>query len=125
MGKIIQAGSLCSGDEAEKITKFKDALGLGPEDAAAAHIDVGRRFLRLANEAGKASKGEYRKVLNSLYLGPFLCCGMSDKGFPQGSTSANLAMAIQKIHLECFQLRESLEKAIALVKGMTPLAYNR
>lgn len=54
--------SNCSGDEAERITKFKDALGLSPEDAAAAHIDVGRRFLRLANEAGRGAQGEYRKV---------------------------------------------------------------
>ena len=60
--------SLSRGEEAEKISKFKDAMGLGAEDAAAAHIDVGRRFLRLANEAGKASKGEYRKVLVSFLL---------------------------------------------------------
>lgn len=76
MGRFLMAGSMlqvrggehdlhafCSGEEADKITKFKDVLGLSPEDAAAAHIDVGRRFLRLANEAGgRGAKGEYRKA---------------------------------------------------------------
>ena len=52
------------GDEAEKITAFKDALGLDAHDAAAAHGDVGRRFARLANEADKRSgkSSEYRNV---------------------------------------------------------------
>jgi len=46
----------------DKIVAFKDALGLAPEDAAAAHIDVGRRFQRLANESSKGQQAEYRKV---------------------------------------------------------------
>lgn len=46
----------------EKVRAFKDALGLSFEDAAPAHIDVGRRFHRLSNESSKAQKDLYRKV---------------------------------------------------------------
>ena len=54
------------GDEVEKIVRFKDALGLTAEDAAAAHMDVGRRFQRLGNEAGgRAAKSEYKKVMHA------------------------------------------------------------
>jgi len=53
---------ICRGDEVDKIMAFKDALGLAPEDAAAAHMDVGRRFQRLANESSKSQQSEYRKV---------------------------------------------------------------
>lgn len=54
----------CRGDEVEKIRAFKDALGLSFEDAAPAHVDVGRRFHRLSNESSKGSKekDQYRKV---------------------------------------------------------------
>ena len=49
----------------EKIVRFKDALGLTAEDAAAAHIDVGRRFQRLGNEAGgRVAQSEYKKVMH-------------------------------------------------------------
>ena len=56
-------GCICRGDEVEKIRAFKDALGLSFEDAAPAHIDVGRRFHRLSNESSKGQKDLYRKVL--------------------------------------------------------------
>ena len=53
-----------------RIISFKDALGLGPEDAAAAHMDVGRRFQRLANEAaGRGDKAEYKKVRAARVVG--------------------------------------------------------
>ena len=54
----------CSGEEVEKIRAFKDALGLSFEDAAPAHLDVGRRFHRLSNESSKAQKDHYRKVID-------------------------------------------------------------
>ncbi len=52
-----------SGNEASLITNFKDALGLENKDAAAVHIDVGRRVLRSRIEAGSRNEDiEARKV---------------------------------------------------------------
>lgn len=57
------AGALCRGFEPERISKFRDALGLSDEDAAAVHIDVGRRFSRQRQEAAKqADKSAQLKV---------------------------------------------------------------
>ena len=53
----------CRGDEAERIRAFKSTLGLTDEDAAPAHVDVGRRILRERYEAGsKDTEAEGRKV---------------------------------------------------------------
>lgn len=55
----------CSGrgNEAEKVASFKDALGISDEDAAAVHMDVGRRLARLSVESeNKLAEMEARKV---------------------------------------------------------------
>ncbi|GIL58607.1 hypothetical protein Vafri_13622 [Volvox africanus] len=44
---VIPVGDVqLKGDEAAKVSVFKDALGLADEDAAPVHIEVGRRFMR-------------------------------------------------------------------------------
>ncbi|KAK9831616.1 hypothetical protein WJX74_002584 [Apatococcus lobatus] len=56
-----------SGFEPERISKFRDALGLSDEDAAAVHIDVGRRFSRQRQEAAKqADKSAQLKAFQKL-----------------------------------------------------------
>ena len=65
-GQELTASSwfTCRGFEPERIIKFRDALGLSDEDAAAVHIDVGRRFSRQRQEAAKqADKSAQLKVL--------------------------------------------------------------
>ena len=55
------------GDEADKIRAFKDALGLSDEDAAPAHIDVGRRIMRSRFEAStRAGNSDSFRALQKL-----------------------------------------------------------
>ncbi len=56
-----------SGDEASSIAAFRDALGLDDTDAAAVHIDVGRRILRSRFESsGRGADVEQRKTFQKL-----------------------------------------------------------
>lgn len=56
-----------SGDEAASIAAFRDALGLDDTDAAAVHIDVGRRILRSRFESGsRGGDVEQRKTFQKL-----------------------------------------------------------
>ncbi|CAD7702465.1 unnamed protein product [Ostreobium quekettii] len=53
-----------TGMEPGKLISFKDALGLGDEDAAAVHMDVGRRLARSRFEVGtKRAQAEQRKEM--------------------------------------------------------------
>ncbi|KAK9829243.1 hypothetical protein WJX72_004725 [[Myrmecia] bisecta] len=71
-----------TGYEAEKIRNFKDALGLTDEDAAAVHLDVGRRFMRSRFEAGSQSEvAEQRKVLQKLIYVSTLVFGEAKSAF--------------------------------------------
>lgn len=55
--------SLLRGDEPEKVAGFKRALGITDEDAAAVHLDVGRRLRRVAVESeGKNAGADAKKV---------------------------------------------------------------
>eukprot|EP00803_Ostreobium_quekettii_P003715 evm.model.scf_1083.2 EVM.evm.TU.scf_1083.2 scf_1083:24388-36797(-) len=59
-----------TGMEPGKLISFKDALGLGDEDAAAVHMDVGRRLARSRFEVGtKRAQAEQRKAFQKwLYI---------------------------------------------------------
>ena len=70
--KALKDGSsmgCCRGFEPERISDFKAALGLSDENAAAVHIDVGRRFSRQRQEASKqADKSAQLKVMLCWHL---------------------------------------------------------
>lgn len=61
---------LYRGDEADKIRAFKEALGLPDEDAAPAHIDVGRRIMRSRFEASTRSgnSDQFRALQKLVYV---------------------------------------------------------
>ncbi|KAI8475724.1 MAG: hypothetical protein J3K34DRAFT_517150 [Monoraphidium minutum] len=65
---IIPAGDTqLRGDEAPKLIAFKDALGLGDEDAAPVFIEVGRRLSRAGYETKERSQQfEQRKAFQRL-----------------------------------------------------------
>ena len=62
---------LNSGDEADKLNAFKAALGLSDEEAAPAHLDLGRRLYRQGFETkDRQQQFEQKKVrLHTCYGG--------------------------------------------------------
>ena len=54
------------GTEADKIRRFKEALGLSDEDAAPVHLDVGRRFIRSSYEAGSREANAAEKQVGEV-----------------------------------------------------------
>ena len=58
------------GNEADNIRAFKEALGLSDEDAAPAHIDVGRRIMRSRFEASTRSgnSDQFRALQKLIYV---------------------------------------------------------
>lgn len=65
---VIPAGETqLTGDEAERVKTLKDALGLSDEDAASAHLDVGRRLYRQGFETkDRQQQFEQRKAFQRL-----------------------------------------------------------
>ena len=65
---VIPAGETqLKGDEAQRVIALKDALGLSDEDAAPAHIDVGRRLYRQGFETkDRQQQFEQRKAFQRL-----------------------------------------------------------
>ncbi|XP_058198739.1 protein TIC110, chloroplastic isoform X2 [Rhododendron vialii] len=64
---IPPGGENLKGDEVETIIKFKNALGIDDPDAAAMHMEVGRRIFRQSLETGDHDAGmEQRRAFQKL-----------------------------------------------------------
>ena len=76
------------GDEADNIRAFKEALGLSDEDAAPAHIDVGRRIMRSRFEASTRSgnSDQFRALQKLIYVSDLV------------SRPAHLECGVQCVH---------------------------
>ncbi|KAI4383479.1 hypothetical protein MLD38_009313 [Melastoma candidum] len=60
-------GQELRGDEVDKIVKFKSALGIDDPDAAAMHIEIGRRSFRQRLETGdREAEAEQRRAFQKL-----------------------------------------------------------
>lgn len=63
LDSMIPRGAELMGTEPDMIRSFKEALGITDEDAAAVHMDVGRRLSRLTFESeNKGAEAEARKA---------------------------------------------------------------
>ena len=76
------------GNEADSIRAFKEALGLSDEDAAPAHIDVGRRIMRSRFEAStRAGNTDSFRALQKLIYVSDLVFGVQKVSTPRRCTS--------------------------------------
>ncbi|GMH36433.1 hypothetical protein BSKO_04301 [Bryopsis sp. KO-2023] len=63
LDSMIPRGAELTGSEPEMIRSFKEALAISDEDAAAVHMDVGRRLSRLTFESeNKGAEAEARRA---------------------------------------------------------------
>jgi hypothetical protein len=87
--QTVNAYKPCRGNEADKIREFKTALGLADEDAAPAHIDVGRRIMRSRFEAStRSGNSEQFRALQKLIYVSDLVFGVQ-KVRPSAMTNLN------------------------------------
>lgn len=69
-------GEELQGDEADRIIKFKNALGIDDPDAADIHIEVGRKIFRLRLEVGdREADIEQRRAFQKLIFVSYLVFG--------------------------------------------------
>eukprot|EP00879_Flechtneria_rotunda_P009976 GHRR01010432.1.p1 GENE.GHRR01010432.1~~GHRR01010432.1.p1 ORF type:complete len:735 (+),score=296.51 GHRR01010432.1:437-2641(+) len=71
-----------TGDEAAKISAFKDVLGLSVEEAAPVHIEVGRRLSRISVEyKDRTAQFEQRKAFQRLVYVSYIVFGDQKAAF--------------------------------------------
>lgn len=94
-------GAKRSGDEVERLKRFKTALGLSDEEAAPVHITVGQRVMRGRIEApDRYSEAQERRVRARPPLPPSKAAHVSSRGL----------CVLFSLHLRPFQPISAISK---------------